>query len=686
MINKLELVNFKKHESLSLDFTSGLNVFRAENEKGKSTVYHAIAYALWGTRALPDSFEETVTWGKKPSELRVRLEFTVAGILYKIVRSKSGAELTSGTLVVSGQAEVTAHVERLTGANMAVGMATLLAAQGGLQASLDGSAVALIEKLSNMSLIDALVSRVQEKLPSGNTKLLEVQLAGLSELVEPAADFSEFVAEKQRLSKSLEDSRVALATAESKLAEAKPGALAAQKRIDDEAHRQKLVRLADVRLQQAMRNVQWPVEEEQEYTAAQLESLQALQKQSALTLSKWRLYSTLPLDHKVGTVAEFKAKLDYVNEALGTLQKRDRQLYGELQTVKAATITDKSCSLCGRMLDDVPEVVSINAKVAVKVAELTVLIEETQKAVAEKTAEAAELRKLLADDKSLRQTCAALEGYVTLSELTTPPIVNWNKEILVPAEIDNTDYTAALKKLQAYVSWYSSACAVANAAELQVAAVREELADMKEPLSDDGDVKLVADFNQLSAAVDAETVKVFTQQLEKLELQHISAIRLHQEQMKSYKEKVEMKTSLTALLSEYNSNNALIKKLREARPIVARELWNLVLQGVSHTFSQIRGVPSVVTRSDTKFLIDGKSASVYSGSTKDALGLAIRIMLQKTFLPNISFILLDEVAAGADEVREVALLATLASAGFPQSLLVTHSELADTFASNLITL
>ena len=85
-------------------------------------------------------------------------------------------------------------------------------------------------------------------------------------------------------------------------------------------------------------------------------------------------------------------------------------------------------------------------------------------------------------------------------------------------------------------------------------------------------------------------------------------------------------------------------------------------------------------------MIDGKSADAFSGSTRDSLGLAIRLMLQKTFLPNVSFMLADEPGAAFDDVRESDMLAVLAGSGLDQVILVTHSDLADTFAANVITI
>ena len=86
--------------------------------------------------------------------------------------------------------------------------------------------------------------------------------------------------------------------------------------------------------------------------------------------------------------------------------------------------------------------------------------------------------------------------------------------------------------------------------------------------------------------------------------------------MEAYNTAVVAKEQLLHLLNEYRENNALIAKLKALKPVVSKTLWSLVLLSVSTVFSQLRGVQSVVTRDSDGFLIDGKKARSYSGSTK----------------------------------------------------------------------
>jgi len=84
--------------------------------------------------------------------------------------------------------------------------------------------------------------------------------------------------------------------------------------------------------------------------------------------------------------------------------------------------------------------------------------------------------------------------------------------------------------------------------------------------------------------------------------------------------------------------------------------------------------------------VDGKPVEGLSGSTLDALGLAIRIALTRTFLSNVPWLILDEPAAACDDSREAAMMGVVSGCGFPQVLMVSHSELGEAYASNVVTL
>ena len=147
MIEYLKLTNFKRHENLVIDLSGGLTVLAGANEAGKSSVLQAIVYALGGSRSLPRSLDGTVTYGKPVSSLRVDLRIRISGVVYTIYRSKSGAEMSGGGMLASGQSEVTAAVERLLGVPVAAAAKLFVSNQGSLRGVLTADEIKILESL-----------------------------------------------------------------------------------------------------------------------------------------------------------------------------------------------------------------------------------------------------------------------------------------------------------------------------------------------------------------------------------------------------------------------------------------------------------------------------------------------------------------------------------------------------------
>ena len=109
-----------------------------------------------------------------------------------------------------------------------------------------------------------------------------------------------------------------------------------------------------------------------------------------------------------------------------------------------------------------------------------------------------------------------------------------------------------------------------------------------------------------------------------------------------------------------------------------------MLSAVSSYFSEMRGEKSRVSKDTDGFKVGGHSVQSLSGSTLDILGLAIRVALVRTFLPASPFLVVDEPAQGCDDARTESLLAFLVRCGFQQVLLVTHEDVSETVASNVV--
>lgn len=691
MINQLVLQNFKRHQSLVINFSAGLVALRGANEVGKSTIYQAIGYALGGARALPMSLEETVTYDVPVSKLKVCLTFTFEGTQCVIERSKSGAKLTYGTTTANGQTEVTKFIEGLLGVNMDVGAKLMIASQGRLRGALEsGDAVALIEKLANISLIDELVKKVQDQLPNGNTKAVEAALVSLSESTAPVLDVAALEAELSGFVATLEEvDKPAIKALEDQLAPlANPLQLnlainACGRDRQEAAKTLSLIVNLKEKLKEEFDIKPMPSAAEVRNEIASRKSLEKAKQAYA----EWRKVKqpTRFFDKPFkGTLLELNAD-KLVQRSL--LKRLDIELAGLL----AKKITETHCGLCGKDLENVPEVVAKNEVIDETLAELDMKATAAARALKAVESGIAVVNARVADEALTILAQARLSAYTELTD-TVPKGLVW-----VGPEVDSTTDTSTVEmerqlaaietQTRAYAQYlarrgeWSKQLEEAEGSMLSYdeEAINQVEAEARETLTKSNELRT-------KLASYKESIKPLVQSISDWRQEISTRNRVYASECAEYARSIATVELMERQLGEMQKNNALIRKLREVRPIVAARLWSVVLASVSTYFSQVRGEVSVITRSETGFLCNGKPVEGLSGSTLDSLGLAIRIALGKTFLPSVDWLLLDEPAAGMDDEREAAMLGLLSTVNYGQVVVVTHSSLADTFANSVIQL
>ena len=92
MIRQIQLKHFRQHQHYAIDFTHGTTVIYGANESGKSTLFEAITFALFGVRACRNN--DLSSWGAESNSHQVMLHFTVENIDYTLKRSARSAEIT----------------------------------------------------------------------------------------------------------------------------------------------------------------------------------------------------------------------------------------------------------------------------------------------------------------------------------------------------------------------------------------------------------------------------------------------------------------------------------------------------------------------------------------------------------------------------------------------------------------
>lgn len=174
ILSKLRLENFKKYTSFEIEFGEGLIGIIGKNGSGKSTIFEAILFALYGeakTRGNKDLLRNANASDK--DTVSVELEFEFEGILYSVVREFRGKAMSANakfyknnSLTTTGAKEVTSAIIKLTKMSKDAFMHTLFASQKeltSLSTLKNEDRKKMIRKLLGLEKIDFVEKELVEK-------------------------------------------------------------------------------------------------------------------------------------------------------------------------------------------------------------------------------------------------------------------------------------------------------------------------------------------------------------------------------------------------------------------------------------------------------------------------------------------------------------------------------------------
>lgn len=713
MIISLKLEHFRKHIDRVFNFTDGLNSIRGANEDGKTSLLLAILYALYGVRALPLSLEEEVTWGYPVKNLKVSLTLRIGERLYAFTRGKGGAECNFDGGVVTGQNEVSKFAAELLGADLDRAQKLMFASQKGLAAAMEGGPTALssyIESLSGMDLFDVLLDECANQLTTGPTTTLDTAIANMEqelaagEPIKPDTSVTEMqIAHLRREAERYEGVLVTKQPDVTAAADAYNQAVASERgRVQAEQNVARVRANREKRAEQIRQQVALSIVDIDEARIEHLQSVlrdRALNDEALLARKKFEalVYPEVNWDESYDAMlAEIDKQRAARDSAAAKITKCEQYVAkreADIRVKQANKVTSSVCGFCDQDMAQFPQVAQKNADLDAEIVAITNDIALTKQDLETARTEFREAQEDLTaltniknESVKFSEFYARYHAYVKCDDSAVPCRLTWSAPIPKPLGSAD-DIRAELDKLVKSKEAKASATAVVETLRKAHDDEGQLLDEMVAAVPAAVDLEPLLKVKQLGEQFLQETQSIANQHRQKvngLEMDLRNATSMYE---LALKQRGELKQRLDDKREERKVllfNNQLVKKIKAARPIVASKLWAIVLASVSTMFSRMRGENSVVARGADGFTINGKNAKAVSGSTIDLLGMAMRVALLKTFIPECPFFILDEPMAACDDNRSASLLGFVTSCGFDQILLVTHEEISDTAASNLI--
>lgn len=725
MLNLITLKNFRQFSDKTVCFEPGNTSIRGANEAGKSTIVEGFLYVIGGATRTRGDF---ITWGAKPASCSVEALLTLQGVQIRATRSPKGAEIyvpdNAAKPTITGQKECTAWFAEQFGAPLDVVMKMAFAKQkeiGGLLDEGNTQAVEFIEQMSGLDIVEYLIEQIQAPGEYGVTSSLVERIDADRETLkaERLISYDGAIALVENklapLEAALKQQKVLVSKTEDavkvdrellrSISKHLSAVSAAEQHVNRSlaTHREVLIDH-----QQAVAALSTLPDE----AAAQVKLAAARQGQKDFeqqdiiisAYARFKKYERPDPEWDEGLpalkafIAAARAAERHARATVVDLKTEMRDADRDIKSLEGKKITSSACGLCGKDISELESVKTTNAALDTEIAALRAsrVTAEAQippiEAKAQEEAENAAAGQSILDAPRF-EFALGHPALFAIDEQFVPFRVEW-----IGPELDGAqpklvscvqEVTAAegdLRKLALTKQAVQTALARVTAERDKLEMARGSLVDLKQLVPQDSE-------DAVSARIDTAELTLAAARLKVNELN--SEIGGHSGQLKSLREHAARHDQLVnqladslvkneTLLARYDFNNQLIEDLRRARPIVANELWNIVLMSVSTYLTRMRGEPSIVEREGKTFSVNGRPSSSYSGSALDLLALGIRIALTKVFVPSADMLVLDEPFAACDEARTLQCLGFAASAGFAQTLVITHENAAESVFDHVL--
>lgn len=675
ILKTLHLKNFRKFKDSFIEFPDGVTGIVGLNGVGKSTVFEAVAWVLYGPVATRTATNQIKREGAAPSDpCRVEIEFLFDGDAYRVVREMSGKTLAaSGTVTLNGKiaaqgAEViTKFLQKKLGMDWKSFYTSIFAKQkelNSLSSMNPSERRQLILRMLGINAVDEIINTIRSDTKEKKSAVERIDAELIDDLgQEKKALLSEqkqvFEKKYNQLHQRLDTQKTQRQTIEESLKKSKRDFESQKLAYEEIVMMKEQLEEKKSKFEQKQR-----IEEDKRTLEKTIgERSQHLKEQ----LKKLTLYKNVERDLKV-----LEEKQDNNHDALqecvkhqqqtSTLRTRLKQDIAELTTKKQRIDTmgpDAKCPTCERQLGT-----QHNTLLQKYLGEIGQKNLEAQKLDEQTKHLSMQYEQLTKQKQALQKKYHYLRTQIVDYERLQTTCHHINEEIQKEKQTLSTKQKElkAIGRIEYDVKQYSSLRTQINKVYTSYQTALEKLNTIQEKYQH---INLVIKEQEMEKKLLIQQQQTLTENIE-----HLQNLAQKQEQQRTEAAHLSM---LSEVMDAYRSY--LISQIRPALSLHASELFTLLTDG---KYSEIE------LDDDYNLLVydHGQPYSIerFSGGEEDLANLCIRLAISEIITERagsvFQFIILDEIFGSQDAIRKQNIIKALNSfsSKFRQIFLITHVE------------
>jgi len=675
ILKTLTLRNFRKFKNITIEFPDGVVGIVGLNGVGKSTIFEAIAWVLYGSVAARTSADQIKRQRAGTLDpCRAELEFIFEENSYRVVREMLGKSLTAqatatvnGKVAATGADAVTRYVQKKLGMDFKSFYTSIFAKQKELNAlstmnaserrplilrmlGIDSLDEVIKEVRSDKRNKDALINQIGRTLVDENEK--EKDITYKQEIKNLEGKKKEIDEEIKNSKKKIDVVKKELKTLEKSYLEKKKNYEKLNEKKEILSEKKELFEQKK-KLEDQIKELKKKIENRSQTLNKENKKLEAFKNiEKDINVTEKKLDETnLKVEDFVKTIEKKKTLIDRIKEdILGIeVKKKDIEKLGP----------DASCPTCERVLSDQYNFLlkKFASEIKDKQKQIKIYVGDVEKIQAEK-------------DKLLREKTALIkkENYLQKQSIEKERIETTIKSILTELDREKKDLKDSedkLKEIGTVRFDYKEFESIKRQIEKTYEEYQKSLGlfnDKKDSLSDlnlnlekkDGERKLIE-----------QEIKNYKDKISELE-------RL-KKQLKEEKKTVVYLGMLSDVMSDFRTH--LISRIQPILSSYSSDFFSRLTDGKYNGIELDENYNLMIYDNDDFYGIER-----FSGGEEDLANLCLRLAISEVITDRaggaFNFIILDEIFGSQDSYRRQNIMKALngLSSKFRQIFLITHIE------------